>query len=140
MPKFEVDPNGVPANSKGSKLDAGKPAVFRGLLDYFPRACTAVADVSTRGAQKYTWKGWENVPDGENRYLDAMARHIVKEAVEGLYDVGEGGLGAEVLHRSQVAWNALAALELTLRRLEKKEVPSYTQDSSAFRANYEFKS
>lgn len=117
---IENDPTGRSPNEPGSKLDAGKPAIWRGMFSYFPRACTAVADVSTRGAQKYTWKGWESVPDGENRYLDAMARHIVKEAVEGLYDVGEGGLGAEVLHRSQVAWNALAALELTLRRLERE--------------------
>lgn len=120
---MEYDPTGKSANEKGSKLDAGKPAVFRGLLDYFPRACIAVADVSTRGAQKYTWKGWESVPDGENRYLDAMSRHVLYEAIDGLFDVGPGGLGEDVLHRAQIAWNALAALELTLRRLEN--VPNF---------------
>ena len=114
----EVDPNGIAAGVKGAKLDAGKPAVWRGLLDYFPRACIAVADVSTRGAQKYSWKGWEEVKDGEHRYADALARHIIKESIDGLYDIGPGGLGKEVLHSAQIAWNALARLELILRRLE----------------------
>jgi hypothetical protein len=113
----ESDPNGMKAGEKGAKLDAGKPAVWRGLLDYFPRACLAVADVSTRGAAKYSWKGWEAVKDGEARYGDALARHIVKESIDGPFDVGPGGLGPEVLHASQIAWNALARLELILRRL-----------------------
>jgi hypothetical protein len=112
----ERDPNGMQPQQLGAKLDAGKPAVWRGLLDYFPRACIAVSDVSTRGAAKYAWKGWEKVPDGEARYADAMGRHIVKESIEGLYDVGVGGLGPDVLHASQIAWNALARLELILRR------------------------
>ena len=115
----ETDPSGIPLNQAGAKGDAGKPAVWRGLLDYFPRACIAVADVSTRGAQKYSWKGWEEVKDGEARYADALARHILKESIEGPYDVGFGGL-SDVLHRSQIAWNALALLELTLRRLENE--------------------
>src|ERR1700675_857616 len=73
----EKDPLGKTAHEPGSKLDAGKPAIWRGLLDYFPHACTAVADVSTKGAAKYAWKGWESVPDGINRYGDALGRHIL---------------------------------------------------------------
>lgn len=122
--KSELDPTGKSPHQLGAKLDAGKPAVWRGLLDYFPRACIAVADVSTRGAQKYAWKGWEQVPDGEARYADALSRHIVKEAIEGLHDVGQGGLGPDVLHASQIAWNALARLELILRRLDAKPAVS----------------
>ena len=113
----ETDPNGIPAGVAGAKLDAGKPAVWRGCFSYFPRACIAVADVSSRGAAKYSWKGWEKVADGEARYADALARHILKESIEGPYDVGPGGL-SDVLHASQIAWNALARLELILRRLE----------------------
>lgn len=124
----ERDPNGVDAKAGGSKLDAGKPSVWRGLFDYFPRACLAVADVSTRGAQKYSWKGWETVPDGEARYADALSRHIIKESIEGLYDVGPGGL-PEVLHASQVAWNALARLELILRRLDATNSTTISDDS-----------
>ena len=116
----EQDPNGKNPHELGAKLDSGKVCVFQGLFDYFPRACFAVADVSTRGAKKYAWKGWEQVPNGYKRYSDAMGRHILKESIEGYYDIGPGGLGPEVLHASQVAWNAMARLELLLREIEKE--------------------
>lgn len=115
---LEVDPLGKDAHTLGAKLDFGKSAVWRGLFDYFPRACLAVADVSTIGAKKYAWKGWEVVPDGVNRYGDALGRHLLAEACEGLYDNGPKGTGC--LHAAQVAWNAMARLELMIRDLEKK--------------------
>lgn len=111
---LQKDPKGLNAKDPGAKLDAGKSPVFRGLLDYFPRACLAVADISAQGAAKYSWRGWEKVEDGVNRYSDAMVRHIVNSSIEGDYDP-EG-----FLHRAQIAWNALASLELYLR--EKKNV------------------
>ena len=114
----EKDPNGLDSHTKGAKLDAGKPAVWRGLFDYFPRACSAIAEVSTIGAKKYAWKGWEVVPDGFARYSDAMVRHILAESIEGLFDNGPKGIGT--LHAAQVAWNAMARLELLLREQEKK--------------------
>lgn len=112
----QTDPYGKSPHEKGAKLDSGKEPVFRGLLDYFPRACKAVAQVSAAGAAKYAWKGWEEVPDGINRYADALARHIVNEAIEGQFD-SEG-----FRHAAQQAWNALARLELILREEENKEV------------------
>jgi hypothetical protein len=102
-------------NEVGTKLDVGKDPVYRGLLSYFPRALMAVAGVSAAGAEKYTWNGWESVPDGVNRYSDAMARHIVKEWIEGPYDLEMKELNKDILHKAQVAWNALATLELYLR-------------------------
>lgn len=39
------------------KYDAGKPCVYRGLIQYFPRAGKAVAEISTFGANKYAWNG-----------------------------------------------------------------------------------
>lgn len=103
----ETDPSGASPKSLGSKLDAGKSPLFRGALDYFPRALQAVAEVSAYGANKYAWKGWESVPDGYNRYSDALGRHLVKESYEGLYDYTD----SDLLHAAQVAWNALARLE-----------------------------
>jgi len=108
----EYDPNGKSAKEPGSKLDAGKSPVFRGLLDYFPRACMAVANVSAIGAAKYAWKGWETVPDGVARYSDALARHLVKEGYEYLDE------DTQRPHAEQVAWNAMARLELILREQE----------------------
>ncbi len=112
----EAEPNGVPAGAPGAKLDAGKAPAFRGLLDYFPRACRAVADVSAFGASKYTWNGWESVPDGEARYSDALVRHLLDRAIEGPL-----ASDSRLLHRAHAAWNALAVLELELRRLETHE-------------------
>lgn len=118
----EKDPNGIDSKTPGAKLDAGKPSVWRGLLDYFPRACIAVASVSTKGASKYSWKGWESVPEGFERYSDALSRHLLAESIEGPYDSGPKGLGPDVLHAAQVAWNALARLELKLKELDGNNI------------------
>ncbi len=124
LSKVESDPNGIAAKTPGAKLDAGKSPVFRGAISYFPRALMAVADVSQYGANKYSWKGWESVPDGINRYSDALGRHIAKEGVEGLYDLeirNDPKFPGEILHASQVAWNALARLELLLRQISSSK-------------------
>jgi len=105
----EHDPNGKSAHEAGSKLDAGKAPVMRGVLRYFPRALTAVAEVSGFGAAKYTWGGWESVPDGIERYGDALARHALIDGPD-----AQSGL----LHAAHAAWNALARLELILKQQE----------------------
>ena len=110
----EKDPNGMDPNKPGAKLDAGKSPVRRGLLEYFPRACMAVADVSAGGARKYTWNGWESVEGGIDRYGDAEVRHICKAAIEGPVDPDMG-----LLHAAHEAWGAMARLELILRAREK---------------------
>ena len=119
-PKNESDPNGRSAKEPGAKLDAGKIPIIRGALHYFPRAILATAEVSKFGAEKYTWNGWETVPDGFQRYTDALGRHLLAEQIEGLYDNGPSGTG--LLHAAQVAWNALARLEILLRQVEATEV------------------
>ena len=111
--KYEKDPNGIDAKTPGSKLDSGKSPAMRGLLHYFPRALLDVAKVSDVGARKYSWRGWESVPDGQTRYGDALVRHIIAEAIEGDIDKDTG-----LTHASQIAWNALARLELILKEKE----------------------
>lgn len=110
----EFDPTGRLPSSPGAKLDAGKDPVLRGVIQYFPRALVEVAAVSAYGANKYTWNGWESVPDGVVRYGDAMARHMVGEVIHGEYDPE-----TKLRHAAQVAWNALARLELILRGMEQ---------------------
>lgn len=92
------------------KYDGGKSPVFRGAIDYFPRAISAVAEVSAFGASKYAWKGWEGVSDGYNRYSDAMVRHLIYEGEGEVLDPDSG-----LLHAAHTAWNALARLELLIR-------------------------
>lgn len=114
----ERDPLGKASKDPGSKLDAGKAPIYQGVIAYFPRAVRAVAELSQYGANKYSWKGWEKVSDGVNRYRDALGRHIIKEEIEGPFDLdimNDPKHPAAVRHATQVAWNALAALELILR-------------------------
>ena|SRR5271166_1989287 len=113
VPK-EVDPHGLAAHTPGAKMDAGKAPIMQGVIQYFPRALRAVSMVSLAGATKYAWKGWEKVPDGINRYDNALGRHLLAEAIEGPVDKD-----TQCLHKAQVAWNALASLELYLREQEK---------------------
>lgn len=112
---MEKDPNGIEAGKPGAKFDAGKVAVTRGALHYFPRAIRGVASLSGVGAKKYSWKGWQEVSDGVHRYGDALGRHelsIEDDFTKRDPDTGE-------LEVVAVAWNALARAELVLRALEK---------------------
>lgn len=107
---IEIDPYGVNQHDLGAKVDAGKPDCS--LLGYFGNALLAVSEVGTHGAAKYTRGGWQYVKNGVSRYTAAMLRHYLKEN-ESEYDDD-----LPVLHAAQVAWNALARLELIIR--EKK--------------------
>lgn len=111
-PPTELDPTGKQPHELGAKLDAGKIPVWRGCVSYFPRALEAIAEVSAIGAKKYAWKGWESVPDGVARYSDALVRHLMAEE-RGVLDADTG-----LRHSAQVAWNALARLELQLKEIE----------------------
>lgn len=112
LPHVEKSSDGVALGQPGAKLDAGKAPVMTGFLHYFPNAVAAIALVSQAGINKgYAAGSWMTVANGVDRYGDAMVRHILHE--EGCeYDTGPGGTG--VLHAAQVAWNALARLELLL--------------------------
>lgn len=119
----EKDPTGKNPHELGAKLDAGKVCVYQGAIGYFPRAIEQIAAVSTFGARKYAWKGWETVPDGVNRYSDALGRHLLQEACGDVYDRDSG-----LLHAAHGAWNALARLELLLRENDVKQNPETMGD------------
>jgi hypothetical protein len=104
----ESDPTGRAPSTPGAKLDAGKIPVLRGVIQYFPMALIAVAEISAHGATKYSWQGWRSVPNGIDRYGDALVRHLIKET-KAAHDEDSG-----LLHAAHAAWNALARLELML--------------------------
>lgn len=109
----------------GVKHDSGKVQprlVFNG----FPRALMAVAEVSTFGAKKYTPGGWQTVPDGINRYEDAMYRHNLARQAGHEHDAE-----SSLLHLAHEAWNVLAVLELTLRAEDEKLDAAYREDRFA---------
>lgn len=106
----ESDPNGYDANKPGAKLDAGKNRLGL-VLGGFSRALQAVGQVGTFGANKYTDNGWMAVPEGVERYTDAMYRHLMAEAQGEAVDSQ-----TQLLHAAHAAWNALARLDLIIRR------------------------
>lgn len=110
---MEHDPTGRKPGDAGAKLDAGK--VQAGLLSDFSLALSAVAEVSTFGANKYSRGGWQSVPNGVERYYDAMWRHLLKERHQ------ETDNDSSLKHAAHMAWNALARLELMLREEMKHE-------------------
>ena len=99
-------------HAPGAKDDKAKP--MAGVLLDFSRALQTVVDVGTYGAKKYTRGSWAVVPEGSQRYLDAMMRHLLA------MDVDPDGLDKEtgLPHLAHAAWNALAVLELQARRKE----------------------
>lgn len=106
--------DGVALGQPGAKLDAGKAPVVTGFMHYFPHAMKAVALVSQAGINKgYAPGSWKTVANGYERYGDALARHLAAEA-DGFYDQEVGG--TNMLHAAQVAWNAMARLELLLNK------------------------
>lgn len=104
------------AGTGAIKYDGGKPAVWRGLINYFPRALWAVAEVSTFGAEKYGWDGWQDVEEGYPRYRDAEFRHALKEAMGEKIDPD-----SNYFAQAHEAWGALATLELMLREIEERK-------------------
>lgn len=111
---MEQDPNGLPANTPGAKLDAGKvrPSL---IIEGMARAILAVSKIATDGAAKYTPGGWVTVANGQERYADAGYRHTLQRAAGQPIDDLSGSL-----HLAHEAWNALAKLDLYLREQEKE--------------------
>lgn len=106
----ERDPDGIDQHAPGAKLDDGK--VMAGVLSDFSLALLEVAKVGTFGAKKYSRGGWQYVKDGIQRYYDAMWRHILGERHKPI------DKDSNCIVAAQIAWNALARLELMLRKAE----------------------
>ena len=103
----EKDPSGLDPHELGAKLDNGK--IKAGVLADFGMALMAVAEVGTFGADKYSRGGWQHVENGEERYMDAKWRHLLKANQEPLDS------DSNLKHLAHEAWNTLAELEFKLR-------------------------
>jgi hypothetical protein len=84
----------------GVKLDQGKPKVVEFFMQEFPRGIEAVArhGENTSSDPGHVPHGWKSVPDGFNRYTEAVGRHMTAR---------ESIINGAVAR----AWNAMAALE-----------------------------
>jgi hypothetical protein len=90
----------------GRKNDSGKPM---GSIVYkdFPLAMALAVDVATFGAAKYARGNWKQVGNAEQRYEDAMHRHLLADA-NGEEDDEESGLP----HLGHALWNLMALIQL----------------------------
>jgi len=102
----------APGQQPGVKLDDGKPRLGLVFMS-MARALQEVGEVATFGANEYSDDGWLDVQDRERRYTHAMFRHLMEEAVG-----NERDAKSKLRHAAHTAWNALARLDLMIRREE----------------------
>ena len=78
-----------------------------------PYALKAIADNLTAGLQKYSKKNnWKLVPNAQERYLDALYRHLEAHRRGEVFDTESSVEGTT--HLSAVAVNAMFLLEFLL--------------------------
>jgi len=97
----------------GEKNDLGKLPLGIVIHRQFPNAIKAIAECSRYGHNKYSetdtdWLNCQRVENGEERYLDALTRHLVDSGVN--LDAKDAESGLE--HIKHAAWNLLQLLEI----------------------------
>lgn len=97
--------------TSGIKYDKAKP-LAGDVLQIFGKAIMGVGQCILKGAEKYPEiDNWKRVENAEQRYTNALVRHLIKHLTGEEIDK-ESGLP----HLQHVAWNALAICELYLER------------------------
>lgn len=99
-------------NKQGIKYDNGKPRLGEMIKD-FAEPLVEISKVWSFGAEKYEKSNWKLVDRAEDRYTNAMLRHLIAEDTE-VYDKE-----SKILHATHVAWNAIARLYFIVK--SKKE-------------------
>ena len=111
----------IPKTEKALAEKTAKAPIAGGVVNRFPRSMHMLAIVSQTGAKKHGVDTGDmtylDIPGAYATYTDAMVRHVVDEELEGPVNHKDGGL----LHPAQVAWNALARLEVFLKNAEEPD-------------------
>lgn len=114
---LEADETTTKPTSSGIKYDTDK--VQYSLVPSY--ALEAVAKNLTAGLQKYKERdNWKKVPNAEQRYLDALYRHLEAHRRGEIYDADNAD--PSTTHMSAVAVNALFLLEFLLNPELKQAV------------------
>lgn len=88
----------LPADSAARK----RMPLARGLLDYFPDACAAVAEVSFQGNEKHNpGQPLHHARGKSNDHADCIMRHLTER----------GGFDGDTRHSAALAWRAMALLQ-----------------------------
>lgn|GEM_PF-3847072 len=81
--------------------------ICTGLIDYFPDACAAVAEVSYQGNQKHNPGEPMHHSRGKSMdHADCIARHLAER----------GGFDGGIRHTAALAWRAMALLQEELEQ------------------------
>lgn len=99
---------------QGIKYDNGKPRLGEMIKD-FAEPLKEISKVWAFGADKYAKSNWKLVENAEDRYTNALIRHLVAEDTE-VYD-----RESKILHATHVAWNAIARLYFIIKSKRKEE-------------------
>lgn len=76
--------------------------IASGLIDYFPDACAAVAEVSYLGNQKHNpGEPMHHARGKSSDHADCIARHLAER----------GGFDGKIRHSAALAWRAMALLQ-----------------------------
>lgn len=93
--------------------------IATGVFDYFPDALAAIALVSYAGNQKHNPGEPMHWARGKSDdHPDCMIRHFKQRGQ--LDDIG----GISVRHSAQMAWRALAILQLEIEDGQAKQLPA----------------
>lgn len=108
----ETDPPAPKSILTTDKKARKEMPIARGVVDYFPRALAAVANVSFKANEQHNPgepMHWDKSKSTD--HADCIARHLIER----------GGLDNDGLrHSAKLAWRALALLETELEALETK--------------------
>lgn len=89
--------------------------IARGVLDYFPRAITAIAELSRIANEQHNPGEplhWDRLKSTD--HADCIVRHLIDRG-----KIDTDGLR----HSAKVAWRALALLEIELEDMARGDVP-----------------
>lgn len=103
-----------PSQEPDLKFDSGKPR-WSLLMRGFAQSLAALVRVLTFGANKYAAHSWRTVPNGEERYRDALYRHLAAIEAGEKCDPESGES-----HYAHAAFNILALHELELQNDQAK--------------------
>lgn len=92
----------------GIKYDTDKQRLGEMIQD-FEFSLRQVCKVWEFGADKYEKSNWKKVNNANNRYTNAMLRHLMAEETE------EYDPETKLHHAIHTAWNALARLQFILK-------------------------
>jgi hypothetical protein len=102
--------------------DRKRIPMARGLLDYFPNALAAVAELSYWGNEKHNpGEDLHHSRDKSSDHADCILRHLADRGT--VYAETVNGQVVKLRHSVALAWRALALLQQELEDQEGAPIP-----------------